>query len=166
MSRANEIKHIEWHETWKCECKFGANVRNNKQRWNKDKCRCECKELIDKGVCDKGLIWNPSNYECECVKACNFGEYLDYENCAEKKLVPPLIEECAETVEEVKLAKITLAGNENNHKCPSRTPYIVLVVVVCAICAGISSYFVYCNWSLDKNNVSRIKIGTRTHTTI
>ena len=30
----------------------------NKQRWNEDKCRCECKELIDKGICDKGFIWN------------------------------------------------------------------------------------------------------------
>ena len=36
--------------------------------WNKDKCRCECKELIDKGRCDKGFIWNPSN--CECEKTC------------------------------------------------------------------------------------------------
>ena len=32
---------------------------NNKQRWNKDKCRCECKELIDERICDKGFIWNP-----------------------------------------------------------------------------------------------------------
>ena len=31
-------------------------VYNNKQRWNKDKYRCECKKLIDKGVCDKGFI--------------------------------------------------------------------------------------------------------------
>ena len=68
MSRTNETRHIEWHETCKCECKFGANVCNNKQRWNKDKCRCECKELIDKGVCDKGFTWNPSNCECECDK--------------------------------------------------------------------------------------------------
>ena len=45
---------------------------------NKDKCRCECKELIDKGVCDKGYVWNPSNCECECDKSCNIGEYLDY----------------------------------------------------------------------------------------
>ena len=37
-----------------------------KQRWNVDKCRCECKELIDKGTCDKGFIWNPSSYEWEC----------------------------------------------------------------------------------------------------
>ena len=34
MSRTNETRHIEWYETCKCECKFGANVCNNKQRWN------------------------------------------------------------------------------------------------------------------------------------
>ena len=33
---------------------------------------------------------------------------------AEKKLVAPLIEECTETVEEVKLVKITFAENENS----------------------------------------------------
>ena len=31
-------------------------VVKKKQHWNDDKCRCECKELIDKGVCDKGFI--------------------------------------------------------------------------------------------------------------
>ena len=51
MSRTNETRHIERHETCKCECKFGANICNDKQRWKKDKCRCKCKELIDKGVC-------------------------------------------------------------------------------------------------------------------
>ena len=61
MTRTNETRHVERHETYKCECKFGTNFCNNKQRWNKDKCRCECKELIDKEVCDKGFIWNPSN---------------------------------------------------------------------------------------------------------
>ena len=61
MSRTNEIRHIEWHKTCKCGCKFGATICNNKQRWNKNKCRCECKELIDIGICDKGFIWNPSN---------------------------------------------------------------------------------------------------------
>ena len=28
-----------------------------------NKCRCECKELVDKSVCDKGSIWNPTNCE-------------------------------------------------------------------------------------------------------
>ena len=32
MSRTNETRFIEWHETCKFECKFGANVCNNKQR--------------------------------------------------------------------------------------------------------------------------------------
>ena len=60
MSRINETRFIEWHKMCKCECKFGANACNNKQRWNENKCGYECKELIDKGACDKGFIWNPS----------------------------------------------------------------------------------------------------------
>ena len=31
-SRTNETRDVEWHETCKCECKFGANACNNKQR--------------------------------------------------------------------------------------------------------------------------------------
>ena len=37
--------------------------------------------MIDKGVCDKGYAWNPSNCKCECDKLCDAGEYFDYENC-------------------------------------------------------------------------------------
>ena len=85
MSRTNETRFIEWHETCKCKCTLDAIVCNNKQRWSKGKCRCEFKELIDNGVCNKGFIWNPSNCECECDKACNFGEYLDYENVSAEK---------------------------------------------------------------------------------
>ena len=79
----NETRHIEQHE--KCKCTLDASICNNKQRWNGDICRCECKELIDKGVCDRGYIWNPCNCECECDKSCDFGEYLDYENCKCRK---------------------------------------------------------------------------------
>ena len=43
MSRFNETKHMKWHETCRCICRLDAIVCNNKQRWNKDKCRCECK---------------------------------------------------------------------------------------------------------------------------
>ena len=48
MSRTNETRHIKWHETCKCKCRLDAGVCNNKQGRNNDKCRCECKELIDK----------------------------------------------------------------------------------------------------------------------
>ena len=80
MPRTNETRLIEWHETCKCKGRLDARVCNNKQRWNDDKCRCECKELT-KGVSDKGSYWNPSNCECKCDKSCDVGEYLDYENC-------------------------------------------------------------------------------------
>ena len=43
MSRTNERRHIEWHETCKCKCRLDGSLCNNKQRWNEDKCRCECK---------------------------------------------------------------------------------------------------------------------------
>ena len=148
MSRTNEIRHIEWHETCKCECTVGTNVCNNKQLWNKTKCRCECKELIDKRVCDKGFIWNPSNCDCECDKACDVGEYLDYENCKCRK---KLVDECTETVEEVKLAKITLAENENSYKCSSCTVYTVLFWIFFTInVGGIGAYFVYFHGYLKK----------------
>ena len=66
----------------------------------------------------------------------------------QKNIADKLIDECAETVEEVKLAKITLTENENSYKCSSCTVYIVLMIVVCTIRAGISAYFVYYNWFL------------------
>ena len=79
------------------------------------------------GVYHKGFIWNPCNCDCECDKACNVGEYLDYENCkCRQKLVDKLVDECTETVEEVKLAKITPAENENSYKCSSCIVYTVL----------------------------------------
>ena len=38
MSKTNETKKIEWHETCKYECRLDAVVYNDKQRWNNDKC--------------------------------------------------------------------------------------------------------------------------------
>ena len=167
MSRTNETRFIKWHEKCKCECRLNAIVCNKKQIWNKNKCRCECKKLIDKGICDKGFIWNPSNCECECDKTCDIGEYLDYENCkCRKKLVDKLIDECTETIEEVKLANITFTENENNYECGSCMVYIVLMIVVIVISTGITVYLVYYNWSLIKNNVSYIKFNTHKETEI
>ena len=104
-------------------------------------------KIIDKGVCGKGFIWNPNNCECECDKAYDVGEYCK----CRKKLVAPLIEECTETVEEVKLAKITLAENENSYKCSSCTVYTVLFWIFFTInVGGIGAYFVYFHGYLKK----------------
>ena len=47
MPGVNETRLIVQQELW--ECKYGLNesVRNSKQNWNPDECRCECKELDD-----------------------------------------------------------------------------------------------------------------------
>ena len=118
-------------------------------------------------MCDKGFIWNPSYCECECNKVCDVGEYLDYENCkSRKKLVAPLIQECTKTVEEVKLAKITLAENETIHKCNSCRVYILLFWIFFTFnVGGIGACFAYFRWYLQKD-VSRVEFDTRTQTTI
>ena len=81
MSRTNETKQIKWHEKCKCICRLDKIICNNKQKWNKDKCRCDYKKLIDKKVCDKGFIWSASNCECECDKSGNVDRYLNYSDC-------------------------------------------------------------------------------------
>ena len=35
------------------------------------KINADAKKLIDKVACDKGIIWNRSNCECECGKLCH-----------------------------------------------------------------------------------------------
>ena len=41
--RANETRHIEWHKAKIWKFRLDGSVDNIKQRWNEDKCRCECK---------------------------------------------------------------------------------------------------------------------------
>ena len=166
MSRTNETGHIKWHKSCKCICRLNGIICNNKQRRNKDKCRCQCKELIDKGVCDKGFIWSPSNCECECDKSCNIGQYLDYSDCkCKKKLIDPLIEECIENNDETKLVNVTLVENKNSYSNSCKV-CIVFMTVLFTIFTGVTIYFVYYNWSLIKNNISCIKFNTHKETLI
>ena len=46
-------------------CRLDPIICNNKQKWNKDKCRFEC--LVDK-ECDNEFVWNPINCKCEYKK--------------------------------------------------------------------------------------------------
>ena len=140
MSRTNERRHAEWHDTCKCKCRLDASICNNKQRWN-DKCRCECKELIDKGVWDKESIWNPSNCESECDKSCEVREYLDFENCkCRKKLVDKLVEECTENIDEVKIAGMALFEHRSECIC-SYAICVVLAIIALTINIEIGAYF-------------------------
>ena len=83
ISRTNKTRYVSWHETWKCKRGLDLSICNNKQRWNKDKCRCEHEELTDKERCDEGFIWNTNKYEC--YKSCGAGQCLNYESCKCRK---------------------------------------------------------------------------------
>ena len=96
--------------------------------------------MIDKGICDKGFIWNPKNCECECDKSCDVGEYLDYENCkCRKNLIDKIVEECTENIDEVKITKMALFERRNdcNSSCPI---HVVLITIVFTISIGIGTY--------------------------
>ena len=151
MPRTNETRHIKWYETCKCICRLDAIVCNNKQHWNKDKCRCECKESVDKGVCDKGYACNPSNCECECDMSCDIGKYLDYENCqCRKRLLDKFVDDCDENIDEVKIV------SESKNKFNSCILYIVLFSIFFTINVGIGGYFVYYKYmNRNKKNVSK-----------
>ena len=133
-SRTNETRHIKWHETCKCKCRLDASVCNDKQHWNKDKCRSKCKELIDKGSCDKGFIWNPSICDKLFVnKLCDVRDHLDYENCKCRK---NLVEKCSENIDG---NEMIYNGTVNDYEkvCNSCTIYIVLFVIAFLIIIGI-----------------------------
>ena len=74
MPKTDETRRIKWHQWCKCQCRLDASVYRNKQCRDDDKCQRKCKELIDKGVCDKGFICNPSNCQCVFAKSCDVGE--------------------------------------------------------------------------------------------
>ena len=103
---------------------------NSKQGWNKDKCRCAWIERIDKGISDKGLIWNPSNCECECDNSWNVGEYVDYSDSKyRKKVVDELVEECIENINENELIYDTTSNDHENNVGLVQYIYIVLFSV-------------------------------------
>ena len=130
------------------------SVCNNKQRWNEDKCRCEFKELIEKGICDKGFIWNPSNCECECDKSCDVGEYLENKNCqCRKRIIDKLVEECSENIYDNETLDIipfdAIPLNVYKKVFNSCMVYIVSFVMflisICNCCV-----FIYFHWYLKK----------------
>ena len=63
----------------------------------------------------------------------NVGEYLDYENCkCGKRLIDKLTGECAENIDEVKIAGMTLFECEN--ECKSLFAiYVILQFMLCHV---------------------------------
>ena len=81
-------------------------------------------------------------------------------------MIDKLVDECTETVEEVKPDIITLAENENSSECSSCTVYTVSFWIFFTInIGGIGAYFVYFYWYLKKD-VPHVDFNTRTQADI
>ena len=87
VSWSNQAKQIKWHGSCTCECRLNSIICNDKQKWNKDKCRYEC--LINKKCGNK--FWNPNSCKCEYIKEAAYllteecKEIIDKKKCVSRK---------------------------------------------------------------------------------
>ena len=76
----------------------------------------------------------------------------------QNKLVDKLLEECTETVKEVKIAKIALAEEgENKHKCSSCKLFVVLFSVIFTV--NVLNWYLFCfsHWFKKNNAIVDLK---------
>ena len=85
---------------------------------------------------------------------CDISECLDYKNCdcnMQKKIVNKLVDECTETVEELKSTILSLAENEKSYKCSFYTVCTQSSFTISI--DGIGAYFFYFYCFLKKDAV-------------
>ena len=123
----NTTKQVQFHEICKCVCKINSSVCSEKQRFNKNKYRCEC--LINR-KCQNNFVWNYSNCECEYRKSAKL-----------------IVEEECEEINDFTHNK-TISGNSKNliikKKIENCKPFVassILFVSVSIILSEIMVYF-------------------------
>ena len=127
MNLENTTKQVEFHESCKCVCKINSSVCSEKQRFNKNKCRCEC--LINK-KCQNDFVWNYSNCECEYRKSAKL-----------------IVEEEYHVETNDIIQNKTISGNSKNlvikrtENCKPFVASSILFVSVSIILSGIMIYF-------------------------
>ena len=115
------LRNATFHRSCKGSCLLDEKVCNNKQKWNKNKCRCKCLEIKE---CDNNSFWNVVNCRCELRKAASL--------IAE--------EECdVETGEKIETKTVTLIKKVK--ECKPFVASSILLVCVSVITTGIMIYF-------------------------
>ena len=129
ISKKNLLKNITFHKSCKCDCLLDEKVCNNKQRWNKDKFRCEYLEIKE---CDNNSFWNVVNCRCEFKKAA--------------KLI--VEEECdVETSDIVKNKTTVITKEIENCK-----PYIAASILFISVSIMTTGIMTYCYCMSRKND--------------
>ena len=136
ISQRLVFKNISFHKTCKCGSLLDEKVCNNLQRWNGNKCRCECLKIKK---CNIVYSWNVNNCRCEMKKLAALiesGRFLE-------------TEECDVEVDEIKNVSECKAFPENKtitliKKVKDCKPFInvsILFLCVSIILTGIMIYF-------------------------
>ena len=123
------------HESCKCVCKLNSSIRNNKQIWNGDTCRCDCNEDFTSIInCTKGYTWNPSTCECQCDTWCKPGQHVDHKNCTCKnKLIGRIIEECTSVINETMMNNNNF-DNDNDYNAIIYVSIELFLLVIICLC--------------------------------
>ena len=121
-------KRIKYHESCKCVCRLDSIVCNNKQKWNEDKCRCEC--LVNR-KCDNDFVWNISSCECEYRKKA--AKLTTEEECEE-------IDDISTIDDDISYNK-TILVKESIENCKPFVVSSILSLLVVIILIGLLIYF-------------------------
>ena len=129
ITKINESEILRKYISCECRCKFDGTICKSNQRWNNNKCRCECKKIH---VCEKDYSWNPATGNCEN------GKYL-------ASIMDDLAIICDEVIkwydEEIKT--IPTNFNEKNMTCKTQSFYILLAFLLITI-ALLIAVCIYC----------------------
>ena len=69
-------------------------------------------------------MWNPSNCDCECNKACKIDEYLDIKNCSsQKRLISKVVLEC-----EIEILNTTKTSLYDNKVTSEKTIFLIYTI--------------------------------------
>ena len=65
FTNINETRTLIKHISCNCKCQFDSTTSNSNQKWNNERCQCECKNCL---TCKDDYNWNPSTCICENCK--------------------------------------------------------------------------------------------------
>ena len=76
ITEINEWKTLTKHIWCKCKCKLDSIKCSLNQKWNNNKCSCDCKNLKEHHVCKKDYIWNLVT--CSCKHGTYLASIIDH----------------------------------------------------------------------------------------
>ena len=133
ISQEFVLKNISFHQSCKCGCLLDEKVCTNLQKWNVDKCRCECLKIKN---CNIGYSWNVDNCRCKIKKLAALIESVRFLETEECDAETDEISDCKALPEN---KTITLIKKIKN--CKSFVSISILFIYISIILIGIMIYF-------------------------